>query len=49
MAHICSTSTWETKSKVWGQPGMHSEFQAIQGYIARRENLCPYHDHPQSH
>jgi hypothetical protein len=38
VAHSCNPSTQEAKAgglRIWGQPGLHSEFQAILGYIAR--------------
>jgi hypothetical protein len=42
LAHTCKSSIWKVEgggSWVWGQPGLHGEFQATLGYIAR---VVPY-------
>jgi hypothetical protein len=36
VAHTCNPSTWEAEAgrlQIWGQPELHSELEAILGYI----------------
>jgi hypothetical protein len=36
--NFCNSSTWEAEAAglwVWGQPGLHSEYEASLGYIAK--------------
>jgi hypothetical protein len=37
VVHTCNPGTWEAEADGWsvqGQPGLHSEFEAKQGYTA---------------